>query len=239
MKKLYFLFATLACINIALSQTVGIGTPTPNKDAVLDIVSTTKGVLIPRIPDTLNVVNPLEGLIIYNKNTRAPYYYDGKQWLSLGGRLPGTLSSNTDKITYQVTGDGFSNTDEAVFSFSQGVSNPTLVMGGGISAGQPSISTMNFMKETDINTMAFNMAPMLGKKFESIEIKVYATGAEVPYISYRLKNIMIESFQVSGSASAGPLVESVSVAFENYGFKDWVNNKEFGYNLASKIITGY
>ncbi|MES2648443.1 MAG: type VI secretion system tube protein Hcp [Bacteroidota bacterium] len=238
MKKLFFFLTTFACINVTQSQVVGIGTPTPNNNAVLDIVSNTKGVLIPRIPDTSNVVNPLEGLIIYNKNTKAPYYYDGKQWLSLGGRLPGTLSSSTDKITYQVTGEGFSMTDEVVYSFSHGVSNPTIITGG-ISAGQASLSAINFMKETDINTMAFNMAPMIGKKFESMEIKVFATGALVPYISYKLRNIMIESFQVSGSAGGGPLTESVSVAFEIYGFKDWVNSKEFGYNLLSKTITGY
>lgn len=82
MKKLIYLIMAMACIAFADAQTVGIGTTTPNNNSVLDIFSTNKGFLIPRINDTLNVSNPLEGMMIYNKNIKAPYFHNGNQWLS-------------------------------------------------------------------------------------------------------------------------------------------------------------
>ena len=91
--------AGMVCFVTGKAQTVGIGTPTPDSNAVLDIYSTNKGLLIPRILDTAMVAKPMEGLIIYNKNTRTPYYFDGRQWLSLGGRLPSGMNTSTDKIT--------------------------------------------------------------------------------------------------------------------------------------------
>ncbi len=87
MKKLLYLFIALSSFVTANSQSVGIGTTAPNTNAILDIFSNNKGVLIPRITDTGTVPNPLEGMIIYNKNTKTPYYHNGQQWVSLGGRL--------------------------------------------------------------------------------------------------------------------------------------------------------
>ena len=228
----------MACIASTHAQ-VGVGTTTPNSNAVLDIFSSNKGVLIPRILDTATVANPMEGLIIYNKNTKSPYYYNGSQWLSLGGRLPNAMGTTTDKITYQVTGSGFSTAEMEMLSLSHGASNPTTISGGQlITTGPSSLSSFNLAKEMDINSKSFNLATVLGTKFASSEFKLYASGATVPYASYRYKDVIFESYQASGSAGSS-LIESISVAFENYGFKDWVNNQEFGYNLITRSITAY
>jgi type VI protein secretion system component Hcp len=238
MKKLYYLMIAMALMISAKAQ-VGIGTTAPNSNAVLDIFSPSKGVLIPRIVDTGTVTSPLEGMIIYNKHTKTPYYHDGKQWLSLGGRLPSTMTSNTDRITYQVTAPGFSGAEEDVYSLSHGVSSPVSIGIGGTTVGTASLSSFNFMKKFDINSKSMKLASIQGTKLTSIEFKVYASGSLVPYLSYRYKNAYVESYQLSGSAGGDVLVESVSIAFENYGFKDWVNNLEFGYNVATKTLTAY
>lgn len=240
MRKLFCLLAILASIAGTQAQSVGVGTTVPDSTAVLDIFSSSKGVLIPRILDTATVAKPTEGLIIYNKATKSPYYFNGTQWRSLGSTLPQANASSTDHITYQVSGAGFTGTEEPVFSLSQGVSNPTTITPSGLIPSQANLSAFNFMKQMDINSIVFNRSSILGVKFPSIEIKLYATPtATVPYASYRLQNIIIESYQVSGSAGGGPVMESVSIAFENFGFKDWVNNQEFGYNLVSKSISSY
>jgi len=220
------------------AQTVGVGTNLPDSNAILDIFSTSKGVLIPRILDTANVPKPLEGLIIYNKNTKSPYYYNGSQWLSLGGRLPSNMSTTTDRITYVVTGSGFGTTEKEIYAYSTGVTTPTGTSGGGIIGGNPSFSSFNFTKTLDINSKALNLATIVGTKFSAIEFKFYATGAVVPYISYRLRNVIIESYQVSGAAG-GEVMESISIAYEIYGFKDWVNSMEFGFNVINKTVTTY
>ena len=83
-----FLLYSLA----GISQ-VGIGTDNPNNAAALDIVSTTKGVLISRMSESqrLAISSPVTGLLVYQSNSTAGfYYYDGSQWLRL---LEGTSFS--------------------------------------------------------------------------------------------------------------------------------------------------
>jgi type VI protein secretion system component Hcp len=243
MKKLFYLFCSFACMAGATAQTVGVGTNAPDSNAVLDIVSTNKGVLLPRIVDTGTVPKPLEGLIIYNKATKSPYYYNGTQWRSLGSMPLSLTGSPTHHITYLISagpGYPFSAAETQAFSMSQGESNPASFGGGGLTAGQVSFSSFNFMKELDINSWIIFKAVIFGAKLPYIEIKLYASEtAPLPYASYRFKNVIFESFQMSGSAGGGSLTESVSVMYENYGFKDWVNSVEFGYNLVTKTLSTY
>ena len=50
----------------SFSQGVGIGTPTPDPSAALDITSFNKGLLIPRMnSNSINaIVNPAQGLLV-------------------------------------------------------------------------------------------------------------------------------------------------------------------------------
>jgi len=240
MKKLLYLFIALSSFVTANSQSVGIGTTAPNTNAILDIFSNNKGVLIPRIVDTGTVPNPLEGMIIYNKNTKTPYYHNGQQWVSLGGRLPGGLNApGTDKITYQLCGPGFSCVEEDILSVSAGVSNPTIIGPGGITPGVASLSSFNLMKSMDFNSNSINRFAISGQKFASIEIKFYAVGQLTPYISYKFTNFIFESYQISASVGGGPVTESISIAYETYGFKDWEHNLSFSYSLVSKTFGAY
>ena len=79
-----FLFIGLAIIqfNVLMAQSVGIGTLTPDSSALLDIKSTTKGFLMPRLSTTQRdaIVNPKQGLQIYNTDDRCQDTYDGSEW---------------------------------------------------------------------------------------------------------------------------------------------------------------
>ncbi len=57
---------------------VGIGTPTPNASSILDITSTTKGVLFPRMTTTeiSAISSPADGLTVYNTTLKAICFYD-------------------------------------------------------------------------------------------------------------------------------------------------------------------
>ena len=64
----------------------GIGTSTPASSSLLDISSTSKGVLMPRMTKTQReaIVSPVEGLLIYQTNNQPGfYYYDGSAWKSV------------------------------------------------------------------------------------------------------------------------------------------------------------
>ena len=90
MKQIYtlgiFLTLVLACNNIFAQ--VGIGTIAPDQSAQLDVTSTSKGVLIPRVTVEQRdlIANPATGLQVYQTDaTPGFYYFNGTQWVTLNG----------------------------------------------------------------------------------------------------------------------------------------------------------
>lgn len=84
---------------------VGIGTTSPDADAELDITSTTRGLLLPRVPLT-NTTSPaplstdVAGMTVYNTATAGDvtpgfYYNDGALWIRLGGGNNWSITGNT------------------------------------------------------------------------------------------------------------------------------------------------
>ncbi|RXG11335.1 hypothetical protein DSM03_1183 [Leeuwenhoekiella aestuarii] len=103
-------------VSIISNAQVGIGTTSPSEGSLLDITSTDKGVLIPRVNiEDLSTQAPVTGnlstsesLMVYNTNTttgKGFYYWDGTQWVAIGASgeniytTDGTLQ--TDRIVSQ------------------------------------------------------------------------------------------------------------------------------------------
>ncbi len=81
------LFLIFCLVFLTLNAQVGIGTNTPHPKALLDLESTTKGLLLPRLTD-IDITNlgteiP-EGLIIYDKTNKKFLGWDGDSWQNLG-----------------------------------------------------------------------------------------------------------------------------------------------------------
>ena len=73
-----FLLICLVFISISLkSQNIGINVTgaAADKSAMLDVVSTTKGFLMPRVTDTTSVLAPASGLLIYRQTAPAGFFY--------------------------------------------------------------------------------------------------------------------------------------------------------------------
>jgi hypothetical protein len=64
------------------SQSIGIGTQTPDASAALEIKDSTKGFLMPRMSTVQrdSIANPAEGLQIYNTSTNFPEIYRDGSW---------------------------------------------------------------------------------------------------------------------------------------------------------------
>ncbi len=70
---------------------IGIGTSAPNQSAALDISSTEKGFLPPRMTQVeRDRITPAEGLMVYNTTTKKPNYYDGTEWKNYDGTSAAT-----------------------------------------------------------------------------------------------------------------------------------------------------
>src|SRR6187455_143178 len=81
---------------------VGIGTTTPHVSSLLEIKSTTKGLLISRMTKTQRdaITTPATGLMIYQTNsTQGFYYYDATKWVSVSPKASNQSLSNLAVVT--------------------------------------------------------------------------------------------------------------------------------------------
>jgi hypothetical protein len=83
MNKFFICFFAICLSLSALGQNnVGIGTPSPDPSAVLDLTSTTQGFLVPRTKIAL-VASPVKGLVIFDTDTNCYVMYSGVTWKNL------------------------------------------------------------------------------------------------------------------------------------------------------------
>jgi|TARA_R110000823_G_scaffold159218_1_gene290244 hypothetical protein len=84
----------------AIQAQVGIGTTNPNASSALDISSTTKGLLTPRMTTTQRnaIVAPAESLLVFDTTVDAFYFYDTttSAWVKLANE--GTIKRNNYKL---------------------------------------------------------------------------------------------------------------------------------------------
>ncbi len=95
MHKRYFvisLFVIFVILRLSGQGNVGLGTVMPNPSAILDMVSSDKGVLIPRC-DTSAIVNPAIGLLIFQTSSASFYYFNGSKWVTFAS-TPKLLSDD-------------------------------------------------------------------------------------------------------------------------------------------------
>ena len=110
MKKIVFIILSIGVFANASAQS-GFGTTTPDPSAKLDVSSTNKGFLPPRVTltsttDIITIPNPATALLVYNTgnnvNLSAGYYYwNGTAWTKIGNS-GSILASNT--VTISATG---------------------------------------------------------------------------------------------------------------------------------------
>lgn len=89
--------------NTTFSQTVGIGTNTPNISAALDVFSTNQGLLTPRLSTTAknNISNPAKGLFLYDTTTSSFWFYEGNNWIEIQNvGLGSPIIQDDDNDTY-------------------------------------------------------------------------------------------------------------------------------------------
>ncbi|MCT4581398.1 MAG: hypothetical protein N4A35_08285, partial [Flavobacteriales bacterium] len=92
MKYIFISISLLTSLNFFAQNNVGIGTLNPNPQAVLEIESSDKGVLISRLTTTARntlgtaLTNAENGMLVYDKDLTTFFYWDGPnlQWVQVG-----------------------------------------------------------------------------------------------------------------------------------------------------------
>lgn len=150
MKKIlltaFIAFATLTSTQMTAQQ--GFGTNNPDKSSAVDIVSTKRGLLIPRIDLTSTTVaspvaNPAQSLLVYNKNTAGDvtpgfYYWESNKWVRVMSSNVAKTSGVIDGLTTNVT-SAVSTTDPNHTEYKVEVDEAALKLesiGGSLNASQ-------------------------------------------------------------------------------------------------------
>jgi hypothetical protein len=91
------------------AQSIGIGTINPHASSILEVSSSNKGVLIPRVSlatdsDVITISSPALFLFVFNTNTMLPdgqglYFWNGNKWM----KMP--TMSNLNNRTWGVNGN--------------------------------------------------------------------------------------------------------------------------------------
>jgi hypothetical protein len=117
MKQTIFLFAAALLLGIQSYAQTGVAINTtgaePDNSAMLDVSSTEKGILIPRLTEEQRtaITTPAKGLLVYqNDGTEGFYYFDGTAWT----RLASGTFTETDPVfglsaAYGITSTNISN----------------------------------------------------------------------------------------------------------------------------------
>lgn len=118
MRHTHFLLACMLCISVSsFSQNIGLNSDgsVPDSSAIVDIKSTNKGLLIPRVTEVQKnaISSPATGLIIYQTDGSSGFYfYNGSAWEKLansnaylplsGGTLTGGLVGTTANFSNDI-----------------------------------------------------------------------------------------------------------------------------------------
>lgn len=88
MKRLLFLlFFGLCMVHLVKAQVkIGENPQVLDGASVLELESTDKVLVITRVNTTqMNAITPLQGALVYNIDVQSVHYYDGTQWVNIGG----------------------------------------------------------------------------------------------------------------------------------------------------------
>jgi hypothetical protein len=86
---------------------------TPDNTTMVDIISTTKGLLIPRMTSTqrIAITSPAVGLMVFDTILNSFYFYNGKAWTALSSTSEDNLGNhiatqNINLGNYSLSGNG-------------------------------------------------------------------------------------------------------------------------------------
>ncbi len=162
---------------------VGIGTNSPAASTMLDVSSTTKGFLYPRMTNSQMsaISTPAAGLTVYNTDASALYCYNGTNWVSKEDKISGfydyDVAAQLDNIRVRMPNSTLNNSAQiATVSGTIDISgtSETFYRTSATSTGGSSAFYQSYVRQTDaINTSFVNFWPGLDFLFHGSTQLIY------------------------------------------------------------------
>lgn len=102
MKKITTILFTLTMLQVCLGQGIGIGTDAPDPSAAVEISSTTKGILVPRLSSTQRnmIASPAQGLLVFDITTNSFWFRNSSSWVELVDSVSTEVHRNGSDMIY-------------------------------------------------------------------------------------------------------------------------------------------
>jgi hypothetical protein len=220
MKKFLPVFVLLlAVVKMANAQSVAVsaGNVAPHASAMLEVNSTEKGFLPPRMTTAQRdaIANPAQGLVIYNTTTDCLNYRGANAWLELCGTcspLPTTAGAGADQLNLAST-----SATLAANTPVNGTGAWSIISGAGGSFANAASPTSGFNGVAgQLYTLRWTITTPCGSSGDNVDVGFVATGPNIISLrqlrtQYQGTNIKITtSTQITGTVISDTTAQNVS-----------------------------
>jgi type VI secretion system secreted protein Hcp len=126
-----------------------------------------------------------------------------------------------------------------LLSWSWGASNPTTIVGEGMSAGKVALSDLSFTKRVDKSSPKLLGLCVTGNHVDEATLSCSkSTGGKTPddFLTIKLKEVYVSSFQIGGSSGEDVGTESVSVTYGAIDYDYKAQTKAGTLETAGNVI---
>ena len=225
----------------AQAQSVGVGTTAPDASAALDVVSSAKGVLLPRLTSAqrTGMTAPATGLIVFQTDGTPGFYYNSgtttapvwQQIATAAGTSTGFIQNQNaadQAANFRISGNG-----SLLGNLGVGTSTPTEKLVVSTSVGSMPNTTNFASVETVVNpfinsTQGINIIKNDG---QVRGFKLYQTGSDDDNSSFRIAstNVGLESDAITIKRNTGNVGIGTTAPTEKF---DVVGNIQSSANIA-------
>lgn len=186
---------------------VGINQPAPNPTSILDIQSTTLGVLFPSMTTAQRdaIVGPAVGLTVYNNLLNVHQFWNGTCWVNVGQTVCSfayatSLSHPDDCLLRSNFG---SVSDTITVSLVSGTASPVILSASGVPAGILVNFSNSYVTPTATSIVTFTALPTAQQGTFTITI-LATSGSAIQTLTYTLT---VYDYNLNLSTSIGTVNE--------------------------------
>ncbi|QZT39163.1 hypothetical protein K5X82_03495 [Halosquirtibacter xylanolyticus] len=234
--------------DVSVSGGLTVGTGSNESSAVLNISSSSKGILIPRMTETQRdvITTPAAGLMLYNTSTNEYNYYNGTVWTVIGG-----MSGIQSNITTVTSSYSILEEDKYVVYTGATDATMTLPLASGVSGKEFIIKNMS-NKSVTVNTSNSQQiwydsvnkttSAILGTEMNNNWMKLVSDGVKwfnfQPFLAIATGS---KTFSYTGSVQLFEVPVGVtSVTVSAWGAQGWSGTNSGGlggYSKADVAVT--
>jgi F0F1-type ATP synthase membrane subunit c/vacuolar-type H+-ATPase subunit K len=239
------LILTTLFVEVKSQNNVGIGTTTPNASALLDLTSTSRGLLIPRVAllavgNATSPVNaPATGLLVYNTGGALAagfWYWNGSQWTQIGA---GGGSCSTLDQAYDCGGAGTgriitADAGQVEINLPLSATNNYGLSLTSNKGTNPAPSSPIYAINTQHGTALFVESTLAANLYGAIQASFTTTNANASVLP-----ASISGYKAGNGIGAGVYGEAIgSIGTAGSGVSGYASNNNFGGDFWSQNFVG-